>query len=146
MERKLSVDAPAAFIARTDVNAASERCRTFGHAAQTMPGADADAVGSAVVGDLDVERVRPRPDTHVRVRCVRVTQHVGHRLLHDPKCRSADRGRDGSAVDLDIHIRAHAGRPGIVDESRERLEIERRLGRSGVALVAQEAKCRAKIA
>ena len=43
-------------------------------------------------------------------------------------------------IDLDVHIRVHAGSPGVLDEARKRLEIERRCSRSNFAPVTQQAE------
>jgi hypothetical protein len=66
------MNTPAALIAWTDINATAEGRGPFGHAAETQPRAYAYSVGPTVVGYVDVQRVRARPNADLRPRCVRV--------------------------------------------------------------------------
>ena len=49
----------------------------------------------------------------------------------------------GSALDLEFGVGAQAGGARVVDQSRQRLEVQRRRGRRSVVALAQQAQCRA---
>lgn len=74
-----------------------------------------------------------------------MAQDVGQRLLDDAKRRLADGGGDGGTVEVNVDLRAQARGAGVVDESRQRLELESRRGGDRLVRLAQEGERGAQV-
>src|SRR6478672_10683616 len=73
----------------------------------------------AVVGDLELERVRSVANVDARVRLTCVLERVRQRLLHDPEGGQLDADGQLSSLAFDLELDGEAGFPKLAHENRD---------------------------
>ena len=106
---------------------AAVECHALAHADEPVTAArDWRRVAGAVVGDLELERVRAVANVDARARLTCVLERVRQRLLHDPVGRQLDPDRQLASLAFDLELDRKAG----FSELRRRAPGRRR-GRAG---------------
>src|SRR5213076_112 len=119
------------------VEAAAVERHTLAHAHEAVPAGCCRRRGSgAVVGDLELERVRRVADLDPRPRLARVLQRVRQRLLHDPVGGQLDPDWELAWLTFDLELDGKAGFPELPDENRNVGEAG--LGREWLVRAATE--------